>query len=248
MGTLKAIYVGCVRGARGLAKLSGVLGYLERRRADRLSRWARSLFAIYDIDDLVELDMPWWNLDAIDVVDRYMAAHPGAKVFEYGSGASSVWFARRAGEVISVDHDKPWHDLVASRLGRFASAKLMYVPPDDTIDSDRERYESKKGEWRGRTFRNYVHAIDVTDGLFDVVVIDGRCRGACLEHAVGRLSSSGIIVFDNSRRKRYQDAIEKSRLPHIDYSGLTACLPYPDCTTVLAKDRAVLAALLATAS
>lgn len=243
MGLVKAQYVGGMRAARKMLELVGILNYLEREPVPKTRKWLRSLFSIYDIDDLIYLDMPWWNLDAIDYVDKYLNMFPGARVFEYGSGASSVWFARRAGQVISVDHDKPWHDLVVSRLGEYANAKLMYVPPDDIVDPDVERYGSKKEGWHGRTFRDYVHAIDSTDGVFDVVVIDGRCRGTCLEHALVRLSQGGIIVFDNSRRKRYREAITNSSLLHYDFSGLTACLPYADSTTILAKDSAVLESL-----
>jgi hypothetical protein len=198
--------------------------------------WVRSLFSIYDIDDLVHLDMPWWCLSAIDAVDTFLASRPQARAFEYGSGASSVWLARRTVGVTSVEHDEPWHRLVADKLAGFPNATLVHVPPDPTPHRDRARYGSQKAGWRNRTFHDYVHAIDTVDGPFDIIVVDGRCRPACLEAALPHLLPDGIVVFDNSGRSRYRQAIKQTLLPHREFRGITACLPYPDSTTLIARD------------
>jgi len=42
-----------------------------------------------------------------------------------------------------------------------------------------------------------------------------------------------MILFDNSQRARYRTAIAASGLKAQMYRGLTACLPYPDETTLL---------------
>jgi len=54
---------------------------------------------------IAELGVPWWTYRAIDVVDAWMLgrARP-IRVFEYGSGASTLWLAGRADEVISIEH------------------------------------------------------------------------------------------------------------------------------------------------
>jgi hypothetical protein len=74
-------------------------------------------------------------------------------------------------------------------------------------------------------------------------VVDGRARGACLEAALAHLAADGIVVFDNSARKRYRRAIENSRLAYREFRGLTACLPYPDSTTLLSRDPSMLTGL-----
>jgi predicted O-methyltransferase YrrM len=203
----------------------------------------RSLFSIYDIDDLVRLDLPWWCLGATGAVESFLARRQQARVFEYGSGASTVWLARRAREVISVEHDAPWHAVVASRLASHDNARLVFVPADSERHADAERYGSEKAGWQGRTFFEYAHAIYRFGGSFDLIVVDGRARGACLEVALGHLAPDGILVFDNSGRKRYRQAIENSGLKCKEYRGLTACLPYPDSTTLLSNNPTLLAGL-----
>jgi predicted O-methyltransferase YrrM len=232
MSFLKSAYVGGMRGARSVAKATGLLGWLEARRHERPSLWARSLFAIYDIDDMTRLDLPWWTLDAVEKVDSFLRSRPGARVFEYGSGASTIWLARRAASVVSVEHDEAWHPIVAEKLGSYGHARLKLVRPDTTPVDD-PRYVSAKPAWRGQTFHDYVHAIDNEAGLFDVIVIDGRARVACLEHAAKRLAPDGLLVFDNTHRTAYRRAIAASGLKALRTNGLTACLPYPDETTLI---------------
>ena len=229
---LKTFYVGTVRGARRVAAGAGILSRLERNRQSRTALWARSLFAIYDIDDLSGLDLPWWTFEAIEKVDRFLKQRSNARVFEYGSGASTIWLARRAAEVVSVEHDAAWYPEVEKRLAGFPHAKLRFVAPDAPPSAD-PRYASDKSAWRGRTFHDYVHAIDAEPGRFDLIVVDGRARTACLEHARSRLAPDGLIVFDNSHRAPYRRAIAASGMDWERTRGLAACLPYPDETTLM---------------
>jgi precorrin-6B methylase 2 len=228
---LKRAYVSCVKNIRPVAAATGLLGALESRtRESRAALWLRSLFAIYDIDDMTSLDLPWWTFAAIDEADRFLGSRPSSRVLEYGSGASTIWLARRAGSVISIEHDAAWYSVVSKRLAPFANAKVKLIEADAEIVPG---YLSEKKGWLGRSFNRYASAIDAESGEFDLIVIDGRARTACLEHAVKKLAPDGMILFDNSGRSRYRAAIAASGLKARTYRGATACLPYPDETTLL---------------
>ncbi|MBZ5737494.1 class I SAM-dependent methyltransferase [Nocardioides mangrovi] len=228
---MKRAYTCVLRGLGGLLRSLGVLARLERRAPrSRVATWAVSLFAIYDIDELARLDVPWWTFDSIDHVADFLAGRPGARVFEWGSGASTLWLASRSGSVHSVEHDAGWAEALRPRLP--ANVDLTLVPPTAT---PAPAIGSAKPGHAGLDFSTYVAAIDETHGLFDVVVIDGRAREACLERAVGRLAPDGLIVFDNVDRQRYRDAIGAlgGRLDVITTRGLTPALPYPTRTALL---------------
>lgn len=228
---LKHAYVAGVRGFRPIAERTGLLGALERRGANsRGARWLRSLFAIYDIEDMAELDLPWWTFAAIDEADKFLKSRSSPRVFEYGSGASTIWLARRAALVTSIEHDRPWHGVVSKRLAGHKNATAKLIEADAEPVSG---YLSEKPGWQGRSFQRYASAIDSEPGEFDLIVIDGRARGACLGHAIEKLAPDGMILFDNSARSRYRTAIAASGLKAQTYRGLTACLPYPDETTLL---------------
>jgi predicted O-methyltransferase YrrM len=84
-------------------------------------------------------------------------------------------------------------------------------------------------------FRNYVDAIDGLQGDFDLIVIDGRAREACLSKALGRLAKNGMIVFDNTNRRRYQAEIRRHRakLTVSNHMGLTPILLWPSMTSLI---------------
>ena len=213
----------------------GVLRWLERRAASsRRMHWLRSLFAIHDIDGLVALDVPWWTYDAIDEVDAFLAKRPDAKVFEFGSGASSIWLTKRAESVISVDHDADWYPVVKERIDGFAHSQLLLVPRDETAAKDVLYLSQKQGQ-EGDSFLTYASTIDATDELYDVIVIDGRARQACLKHAIAHMAPDGLIVFDNTKRARYREAIARSNLKVRYLTGRTPSLPQTDETALLTR-------------
>ncbi len=228
---LKRAYVAGVRALRPIADKLGLLSLLQRRGArSRTGLWLRSLFAIYDLEDMAALDLPWWTLAAVKETDEFLKRRGSARVFEYGSGASTVWLARRAASVVSVEHDPDWHRAISRMLAAQANARIELVEADP---SPVPGYVSEKEGWKGRSFHNYASAIDDEGGPFDLIVVDGRARAACLTHALKHLAPGGMILFDNSGRERYRSAIEASGLPAQAYRGMTACLPYPDETTLL---------------
>lgn len=228
---MKALYIRIVRAVGVPLQAMGVLGLLERRGPhSRLATWVLSLFAIHDVDGLGQLDLPWWTFDSADQVAAYLGEHPGARVFEWGSGASTLWLAARAGSVHSVEHHAGWAAQLSPRLP--GNVTLTVVEP---VASTTPGVPSAKPGHAGLDFADYVEAIDDVAGFFDVIVIDGRAREACLARAVPRLSAEGIIVFDNVDRRRYLDAIDTvgDRLVVTMTRGLTPALPYPTRTALL---------------
>lgn len=229
---MKQIYIRIVRLIGACLRAVGILGLLERRAGSgsRTATWLVSLFAIHDVDGLGGLDLPWWTFDSADRVGAQLAAHPQARVFEWGSGASTLWLAARAGSVHSVEHHVGWASQLAPRLPD--NVRLQVVEP---TKSTRPVVPSAKPGHDGLDFAAYVAAIDDTDGDFDVIVIDGRAREACLIRAIDRLSPSGMIVFDNVDRRRYVDAIAAlgERVEVTMTRGLTPALPYPTRTALL---------------
>lgn len=226
-------YVALMRATRRGARSIGLLRHPPSFERNRLGHWVQSLFAIYDIDDLVRLDVPWWTYDAIEQVAAFLASRPGATVFEYGSGASTVWLAKRAGHVTSVDHDADWVARLQPRLAALGNVTLELVAPDAVTDEDPRFHSAKNGGSHGRSFRDYVESIARASGPFDLIVIDGRARSACLAEAARHLADDGLIVFDNSHRHRYHNALRDCGLVRTVTRGLVPSLPYPDETTLL---------------
>ena len=227
----KSAYAFSARAAgRGLTRV-GVLGTDPPPVRRRVRHWAYSLTKVHDSLAIAELDVPWWTYDAIAAVTASLEAHPRpVRVFEYGSGASTLWLAARADEVHSVEHHRGFGEMMLAELAGLEHVTLRIVEP---VESSDPVVPSAKEGHRGLDFASYVAVIDDVEGDFDLIVVDGRAREACLERARSRLAAGGIIVFDNSARRRYRRAISRSGMAERRFFGLTPTLPYPECTSLL---------------
>jgi hypothetical protein len=159
--------------------------------------------------------IPWLTYPAIE----FLAARtrPEWRVFEYGAGASTRWWAARVADVTSVEHDPAWHARVAADLP--ANVTLLHVPLEP-----RGPYAATAARW--------PHA-------FDVVVIDGRDRVRCVDAALEALKPSGVIVFDNTDREDYRPGLERlaaARFRKLEFIGLIPVFHQKSETAILYRD------------
>lgn len=235
--TLRGYYVAAARAARVAAQRSGLLEKLDRSYRTRPGGPAahlRTLFAIHDVDDLVNLDIPWWTYGAIRAVERRLTELDGAaRVFEYGSGASTVWLGNRSKEVHSVEHHAGFAQVmrrVLAQAGLRDKVELLEVGAETL--SDPITRSGRKGE-NHVDYTAYSQAIKQVGGQFDIVVVDGRARVACCMASLPHLAPGGLIVFDDAQRPRYQEGIQRSGLPVRRIWGWVPSLPYPRQTALL---------------
>jgi hypothetical protein len=227
----KAAYVVSARAMGRILGRAGLLPHITPSRDKRLHHWAFSLTHIHEPKALIDLDVPWWTYRAIDEVESWLAARPRpVSVFEYGSGASTLWLAKRAESVVTVEHQAGFAESMQSLFDSAGNIEVRVIAPRATSTP---ATPSRKEGYRHIDFSDYVATIDNVEGSFDLVVIDGRAREACLRRCVDRLRPDGMIVFDNSWRRRYRRAIVGSGLRERRLRGLTPTLPYPDATSLL---------------
>ncbi len=154
--------------------------------------------------------LPWYTYSAIHFIQGRLA--PWMRVFEYGCGNSSLWYASRVSLVDAVDDDASWVEKVRS-----------VCPVNVTILHAENRCEP------------YVKAIGFNRRRYDVVAIDGRNRVACVQEAVSHLNDGGVIVYDNTDRPRYAEGIEflKSRgFRQVEFFGVVPMIPDLEETSV----------------
>lgn len=227
----KTGYATCTRQVGRALTRTGLVGDAPPSRDARLRHWAYSLLRVHDSLAMVELDVPWWTYRAIDVVDAWIDGRRGqVRAFEYGSGASTVWLAERVAEIHSTEHHTGFAGHMRPTLEKYPNVDFRVV---EAVASDQPKVPSAKEGHGGLDFASYVDTIAEVGGRFDLVVIDGRAREACLARALPFLDEDGIVVFDNSRRQRYQRAIAAAPVVERRLAGLTPTLPYPDQTSVL---------------
>jgi hypothetical protein len=131
------------------------------------------------VDQAVHPDDPWLTRSAIDQLKRYLK--PTMKGFEWGSGRSTVWFGRRLGHLVSIEHDPTWH---ARTVERLAAIGLHNVDYRLALRDSEKKYASQIEEF--------------PDGHFDFILIDGEDRNDCVRAAAAKVRIGGWIVVDNA--------------------------------------------------
>ena len=189
------------------AKFSSItlcwLRYLFRkpRMLRFYSMWRKSLkakgFSPYD-------QFPWIVYEAIDWLESFLTKE--MHVLEWGSGGSTIFFAKRVQSVVTIEHDPEWYSTLFQQLRQdnIRNVRLVLCPPEESETRD-ETYTSTDVAYKELSFRSYAEAIDrYPERFFDLVFVDGRARQACIRHASGKIRPGGYLLLDNSDRSHYQ--------------------------------------------
>ena len=118
--------------------------------------------------------LPWLGFRAIRRLKKI--AVPGARVLEFGSGMSTLWFAGRGVEIVSIELDPAWHRAVRERLKAIPNPEarvLLEAPP----------YEALAARLAGG---------------FDLALIDGEARDEAAAVAVSLVRPGGYLYLDNA--------------------------------------------------
>jgi hypothetical protein len=127
---------------------------------------------------------------------------PEMRVFEYGSGASTLWWAVRVKEIFSAEYQPEWYARISKQAPRNATVYLQPL-------GDKEAY-ARLAKKPGKQFC--------------IVVIDGRERVRCALHAVEALAPDGVIVWDNSDREKYEPGfrfLKERGFRRLEFVGLS---------------------------
>ena len=193
----------------------GWFEYLLLRKKSALHQWgwfrSRRDQASVDAEGHA---IPWYTYSFLDAFSDRIP--PNIRVFEYGSGNSTNWWADRTREVASVEHDHEWFTKVQSMLR--SNATVIFRELDGG---------------------KYANSITELEGTFDLIIIDGRERIACAEACLSSLSEDGVIIWDNTERERYQSGIEllKSRgFKQLRFTGFIPIDFMPSETSIFYRD------------
>ncbi|MGW3742117.1 hypothetical protein ACWD62_16185 [Streptomyces sp. NPDC005146] len=224
---------------------------VSRGQQKNLLRWVMSTTPGY----LLRKPSPWITFDAIEYIDKRAA--PGWRVFEYGSGGSTLYWLSKGIECVSIEHDPVWHAKLRQLFPADSGIDYRLVPPtlsdgsdwalpgsehDPTGWADPECYRSSSPEFRQHSFRSYAAQIDeFPEGHFDAVMVDGRARPSCIWHAMPKVKPGGMLIVDNGERPHYYLRTGRHLLEsfhQITFRGVCPAMPYHSQTDVFLKKPA----------
>ena len=145
--------------------------------------------------------IPWYTYPAIEYLKQLDLSRK--RVFEYGSGNSTLFWAERCQSIVAVEDDEQWYDKVKRSMPSNAECLLC-------VDQS-----------------EYVESINRFEDQFDVIIVDGSHRYECARTSREKLSADGFMILDNSDwKEQTASALRDSDLIEVDFSGFGPINPY----------------------
>lgn len=122
---------------------------------------------------------PWINRQAISILSYLLK--PSDVGLEWGSGRSTLWFARRLAKLTSVEHDAIWHINIKNQMAEAGITNVEYLFCEDE--------------------KSYMGVIDrFSQNSLDFVIVDGGPRSVCAIRSLENIRHGGILVIDDAHR------------------------------------------------
>lgn len=163
--------------------------------------------------------LPWITFEAIDWLNSYLTKN--MNVFEWGSGGSTLFFAKKAKNVVSLEHQPEWHSRISRKLAENHMANCQYILKEPKPSSNSQNYLSSSPRYKNFSFEEYCKAIEpYPDNFFDLISIDGRARPSCISLALKKLRPNGFLLLDDSNVAEYKGSRELLKdWPRKDFLG-----------------------------
>ena len=142
--------------------------------------------------------LPWFSYPAIEYLETLDLSE--ARVFEFGSGSSTLYLESRCKHIISIEQNEKWLSKLKQMSTGSAEFKLR------------------------ETEASFANAILDGEQKYDVIIVDAipEFRSACIPNTLARIADEGIIILDDSAMypKAYKALLEIDAYP-IDFIGLS---------------------------
>lgn len=132
--------------------------------------------------------LPWMNYAIIDFLNKRL--NKNQSFFEFGSGYSSIYYAKKVKEVTSIEYDLEWKN------------KVQVLFKNNNLENVNVHFQ-KINEDYPKTIQTIY-----PNKKYDIVLVDGRMRVACAKEALNCLTENGIVILDDSSREKYQEIFE----------------------------------------
>lgn len=121
---------------------------------------------------------PWYTKPFLDILTTWDLK--GKRVFEYGLGASTLWWEAKGAKVFGVDSNREWFEAVwnASAVRWPVNRAAIYHIED----------------------KDFYISFPAQVGQWDIIVVDGDWRDECAQAAYRHLKTQwkgGILIIDN---------------------------------------------------
>lgn len=167
----------------------------------------------FNIDEAEAI--PWMTYPFLDYMKNLDLSKKS--VFEYGSGLSTIFWAKESKIVTSIEDNEEWYKLLSTK-----------VPENTNL-----LFKSTK--------EDFINAIKEKDEKYDLIILDGNgLRYECALVAINYMKAGGMIVLDDSDNIAYNkisDFLKSKGLIQIDFIGFKPGSTKVLCTSIYIDNK-----------
>lgn len=188
--------------------LTGWVPYIRSnpRRIKFIPRW---IVSFLPGKSAIKDGLPFVTFETIEWLDSFLTKE--MNVAEWGTGGSTVFFAKKAKNVVAVEHHPNWYRRISQILKDKNIQNCRYILKEPKAaagaalaSDDPQSFLSSSPRTEGKSFEDYCRAIDdYPDDSFDLISVDGRARPSCIARAISKVRPLGFILLDDSDGQEY---------------------------------------------
>lgn len=133
--------------------------------------------------------IPWMTYPAIEFLEKTITKDHD--IFEFGCGASTLFFAKRVRKVCGLETSAKWLEITKKMLKEEDFDNVEITLMEDGFDN-----------------HAYEHFAKNVGSKFDFIIVDSLKRFKCVQNSISALKPNGIIILDDSERKSYRKMFE----------------------------------------
>ncbi len=163
--------------------------------------------------------LPWMTYGAIEFLKNNLKKDQ--QVFEFGCGASTLFFAKKVKKVIGLESNPTWFSIIQNKLLQSQHSNVeITLMPDGLTNFSYENFAQNYGT------------------KFDLIIIDSLKRFSCAKNSLNALKPNGAIILDDSERKHYSKIFgffAENNFTKQDFFGIAPGQLRPKNTTIFTK-------------
>jgi hypothetical protein len=143
----------------------------------------------YYVWEKLNPEKPWLCKEAVEFCDANL--RDDMIGIEFGSGRSTIWFAKKISCLISIEHDTSWYSKIAQIIADKNLKNIDYkLIPLNHPENDKERDY--------HVAPDYVAVLnDYSDKFFDFIVVDGHYRTNVIRASTNKIKTGGLFLVDD---------------------------------------------------
>ena len=166
--------------------------------------WEKSVSEGFSQDENGDA-VPWMTYPAIEFLKKNLTKNH--RIFEFGCGASTLFFASRVKKVVGLETRPNWVEMMLKRSNGKLSQNVEITLMED-----------------GLTNNSYENFANNCGQKFNFIVVDSLKRFECARNSVDALDRGGAIILDDSERPHYKkifDFFSEKNFKKQDFPGIS---------------------------